>query len=88
MNETFVYSNRHPRIGDSYESHTWVLLIMCFIYSRRRNKGTSKKVSRVYKVSMASHMIPLYKFVAKINTFKVHTTFYNNNTEEWWCTTG
>ena len=22
MNETFVYSNRHPMMGDSYDSHT------------------------------------------------------------------
>ena len=33
MNETFVYSNRHPRMGDSYDSHTMGAVDNVFLVS-------------------------------------------------------
>ena len=51
INETFVYSNRHPRMGDSYDSHTmgavdnWPNSICCCYLHQKKNKGILRKVN-------------------------------------------
>ena len=93
MNET-VYSNRHPRMGDSRVGHTMgsvdnglhVFNIICCCYIQQKKeqgyieKGYKYFANKCYishSIKCASHMIPLYKFVAIIaNTFLI-TIFFS-----------
>ena len=45
MNETFVYSNRHvhPRIGDSYDSHTMGAVDNVFHIQQKKEQGYIEK---------------------------------------------